>query len=122
MLMTPPQMHMHFELLSSAGMFAIMTVGEPGTHGAGVFGMHGIGVSTPSAAAVSAATVGLAGLVHMPNGMMFTSGLLSMMFAAGMLLLCVRLTGSTTSADGATPNEHISCAPIVTCKAILYLE
>ena len=31
-----------------------------GFHGATIFGMHGIGVSTPKAAAVAAATVGLA--------------------------------------------------------------
>lgn len=47
------------------------TVGAPGAHGAAVTGMHGIGVSTPIAAAVTNATVGLARLVHMPNGMMF---------------------------------------------------
>jgi hypothetical protein len=37
--------------------------------------MHGIGVSTPMAAAVAAATAGFAGDMHMPNGMMLTMGL-----------------------------------------------
>jgi hypothetical protein len=55
-------------------MFAIIAVGAPGTQGAGVFGMHGIGVSTPRAAAVAAATVGLAGELHMPKGMIFSIG------------------------------------------------
>ena len=36
--------------------------------------MHGIGVSTPSAAAVAAATIGLASDVHIPNGGMLTTG------------------------------------------------
>ena len=58
---TPPQLHMHLETLSSAGMLAMRTVGAPGTHGADVAGTQGMGVSTPSAAAVAAATVGLAG-------------------------------------------------------------
>jgi hypothetical protein len=59
---TPPQLHISFDVLFSAGIFPIMTVGAPTAHGAAVFGMHGIGVSTPSAAAVAAATIGLAGL------------------------------------------------------------
>ena len=40
---TPPQLHMHFETLSSAGILPIMTVGAPGTQGAGVTGMQGMG-------------------------------------------------------------------------------
>ena len=46
----------------------------PGTHGAEVAGMHGMGVNTPIAAAVAAATAGFAGDMHMPNGMMFAIG------------------------------------------------
>ncbi|MNG34964.1 hypothetical protein D3C84_1215890 [compost metagenome] len=49
--------------------------GPPGIHGVAVAGMHGIGVSTPSAAAVAAATVGLARLVHMPKVLTFTNGM-----------------------------------------------
>ena len=40
--------------LFSAGILPINTVGEPGAHGAAVTGIQGIGVSTPSAAAVAA--------------------------------------------------------------------
>jgi hypothetical protein len=36
--------------------------------------MHGIGVNTPMAAAVAAATAGFAGDMHMPNGVMFAIG------------------------------------------------
>jgi hypothetical protein len=57
---TPPQLHMALELLFSAGIFLICTLGEPGVHGALVIGMQGIGVKTPNAAAVAAATMGLA--------------------------------------------------------------
>ena len=51
------------------------TVGAPGSHGEAVAGMQGIGVNTPSAAAVAAATIGLAMLMHVPNGMTLTSGM-----------------------------------------------
>lgn len=72
--MTPPQVHIHFELLFKAGKLLIMTVGDPGAHGAGITGKQGMGVSTPRAAAVALATVGFAKDVHMPKGGIFTSG------------------------------------------------
>jgi hypothetical protein len=115
---TPPQVHISFEVLFSAGILLSMTVGDPGAHGAGVTGMQGIGVSTPSAAAVAAATVGLAGLIHIPNGIMLTIGTLSMMFAAGILLVVTMLTGNTISELGATPKLHINTAPLQTCIPI----
>lgn len=68
-------MHISCDVLSRVGKLPSKTVGAPGTHGAGVFGTHGIGVSTPIAAAVAAATVGFAGDIHIPKGMMFTSGM-----------------------------------------------
>ena len=40
-------------------------------------------LAKPIAAAVARATCGLAGLMHMPKGMMFSIGTLSMMLAAG---------------------------------------
>ena len=109
--MTPPQLHMHFDEFESAGAVPTITVGEPGTQGAAVTGMHGIGVSTPMAAAVAAATWGFDGDVHMPNGGMFSIGLLSMMFAAGGPPPMMRLTGRMFNADGATPKLHIMFAP-----------
>ena len=74
-VITPPQMHINCDVLSRVGALASRTVGAPGIHGAGVFGMHGIGVRTPKAAVVAAATVGLAGDMHAPNGMIFTIGM-----------------------------------------------
>jgi hypothetical protein len=111
---TPPHAHIHLDVLLSAGMLLIMTVGEPGAHGAVVTGMHGMGVSTPMAAAVADATVGLAMDMHMPNGGMFTIGFMSMMLAAGGPPHMVLFVGSTFSALGATPNVHIIIAPVVT--------
>ncbi len=55
--------------LLSAGLPPTNTVGEPGVHGAGHAGIHGIGVRTPNAAAVAAATAGFAGLEHIPKVM-----------------------------------------------------
>ncbi len=72
---TPPKLHMHLDTLSSAGILPISTVGAPGTQGAAVAGIQGIGVKTPIAAAVAAATVGLAKDVHTPNGMILTIGM-----------------------------------------------
>jgi hypothetical protein len=67
-------MHMHLEVLFKAGIFPISTVGEPGAQGAAVFGMHGIGVKTPNAAAVAEATVGLAMDEHIPKVGIFVIG------------------------------------------------
>ena len=71
---TPPQAHISLLLLLSAGLFPTSTRGDPGVQGAGVTGTQGMGVSTPSAAAVAAATWGLASEEHMPKGMMFFMG------------------------------------------------
>jgi len=73
-MMTPPQVHMHVEVLFKAGILAMRTVGDPGVHGATTAGMHGMGVKTPNAAAVAAATVGFVGLIPAPKGMIFTMG------------------------------------------------
>jgi hypothetical protein len=106
-------MHMHLEVLLSAGIPPIMQVGEPGAQGAAVAGMQGIGVRTPKAAAVAAATIGLAMDMHMPKGGILTIGAKSIMLAAGVVAV-VMLIGSTESAEGAIPKEHIIIAPAVT--------
>src|SRR5580693_5970122 len=94
-------------------MFPSMTFAEPGVHGAGITGTQGIGVSTPSAAAVAAATVGLASDMHMPKGGMFTMGLLSIMLAAAVPHMHL-LAGRIFNVLGATPKLHIIIAPVVT--------
>ena len=75
MVITPPQVHMHFEVLFNAGWFFIITVGDPGIHGLVVTGIQGAGVSTPMAAEVAAATAGFEGVVHMIKGMIFAIGM-----------------------------------------------
>jgi hypothetical protein len=98
---------MHFEELLRAGLPAIITVGTPGVHGPGVLGMQGIGVKTPKAAAVAAATWGLDIDMHIPNGGMLTMGLLSMIVAAAGPPALTIPTGNTLSAAGAAPKVHI---------------
>lgn len=90
----------------SAGLFEIITVGQPGAQGAGITGTQGMGVSTPSAAAVAEATVGFDRDWHIPKGIIFFIGILSMMVAAGMLDVSVIFSGVTTRDDGAMPNVH----------------
>ncbi len=79
--------------------------------------MHGIGVSTPSAAAVAATTIGLDGLEHMPNGGTLTIGAKSIMVAAGVPVR-TRLAGNTASVDGAAPKLHCMSAPAQTWHPI----
>jgi hypothetical protein len=80
--------------------------------------MQGMGVKTPIAAEVAAATVGFAIDIHIPNGRMFTIGTWSIMLASGIWSVNTRCTGNTTRLLGATPNVHVICAPMHTCIAI----
>jgi hypothetical protein len=119
--MLPPHIHINFELLLMHGIFLTMTVGFPGVHGAGVLGIQGIGVNTPNAAAVADATVGLANEVHIPKGGILTMGLLSMIFAIGLLEAKTILSGRILSVLGANPNGHIIIPPVVFTIPIIYL-
>jgi len=104
--MMPAHVHISLHWLSRVGLPPNNTVGPPGTQGAVVTGMQGIGVKTPNAAAVAAATAGLAGDMHMPNGMTFTMGTWSMMLASGWFPVLTRFTGRTTKLLGAMPMLH----------------
>ncbi len=109
---------MHIDELFSAGLPPIRTVGEPGAHGAGSTGMQAPGVKTPSAAAVCAAVIGLAKLMHTPNGAMFTNGMLSMIVAAGLFSMLTMARGRTLNVLGAAPIGQASIAPVTTGKPI----
>ena len=113
MLMTPPNAQLHMAPATSAGCLANRVSGAIGVHGAGTTGTQGIGVRTPSAAAVAAATVGLDNDMHMPNGAMFTMGAMSMIVATGRP--STRARGITTfNVLGAMPNEQLIIAPDTT--------
>ena len=51
-LITPAQVHINVQLESSEGILPSSMVGAPGIQGEAVAGMQGMGVNTPSAAAV----------------------------------------------------------------------
>jgi len=118
MLMLPPHAHIAVHDFVSAGLFAMSTVGHPGAHGAGITGTHGMGVSTPMAAAVADATVGFDIELHIPKLIILTNGTLSIIVAMGLFCPFVIAVGSTTSDDGAFPKEHLSIAPITTGSPI----
>jgi hypothetical protein len=94
-------------------MSPIVTVGDPGVQGAVVIGMHGIGVSTPRAEAVAAATSGLAGHMHIPKVEMFSIGTKSMMVAAPTPP-AVTMFGVGVRLAGTIPISHINIAPMTT--------
>lgn len=101
---TPPQLHMHLLELFSAGLPPTITVGEPGAQGPAHAGIHGMGVSTPIAAAVALATVGFAGLLHIPK---VIGGFgISIIVANGMLPPTAVDWDVTVSGAGAAPNVH----------------
>jgi hypothetical protein len=110
---------MSVEVSFRAGIFPSITIDAPGAQGATVAGIHGIGASTPMAAEVAEATIGLARLVHIPNGMILTRGLLSMILAAGMLAVNIRFVGKTISELAARPKLHCRTAPEQTCMAMV---
>ena len=106
-------MQVQVEILSNAGTPPNRTVTAPGIQGVTVAGTQGMGVSTPKAAVVAAATAGLAGDMHIPKVGMFTIGTWSMMLAAGVPMK-VLLVGNTASALGAAPNVQAIMDPAVT--------
>lgn len=84
-------------------------------------GMQGIGVSTPIAAEVAEATVGLLNDWHMPKGRMLTIGAKSMMVAFGLFWIIGRNGTVTIKVEGVIPKVHFSIAPIQTYFAIFFL-
>jgi len=104
---------MSLQVLSSAGMFWMSTVGAPGTQGAGNTGTQGMGVRTPSAAAVAAATEGFDGVVHIRNGGTLVIGMLSVMTPATRLLVSTG-RGVALNTDGPVPKVQVIMALVQT--------
>jgi hypothetical protein len=120
-VMTPP--HAHTQVLGevSTGRPPISVRVATGIHEPVGFGTHGMGVSTPSAAAVADATVGLASELHIANGGMFASGTMSEIVAAGLPSMITRLVGMTFNVDGAIPKLQVSMAVAVTFGVPIFL-
>ena len=115
----PPHAHIHLPLSSKAGSWQTLTWAA-GFQGAVITGMQGIGVRTPIAAAVAAATCGFDIDWHIPKGFMFTIGAKSIMFAIGIFWFIGRIP-TTEKGDGAIPKLHLSIAPVVTNFPIITL-
>jgi hypothetical protein len=73
-------------------------------------GVQGIGVKTPKAAAVAAATAGFAILVHMAKGITFIKGTALVILAAGDPPAMTRLMGRISNEEGAIPKAHMHMA------------
>ena len=92
-----------------------------GSQGPAGTGIQGMGVKTPRAAAVAAATMGFAGLLHMPKGMIFRKGIISVMVPTGMGAN-TRGMGKKFKGVGAAPMVHIAKAPVTTTCPILRIH
>ena len=112
MAITPPQAQLHVDPAVKAGLPPTIVRTAPGFQGV-VTGTQGIGVNTPRAALVAAATVGFDKLLHMAKGAMFTMGAKSIMVAAGLPSTITRDVGNGLRVDGAKPKLHCSMAPRV---------
>ena len=111
---TPPYAHMHVHSLDRHGLPpAIVVALDPGIH-AVVAGMQGCGVRTPSAAAVAAATIGLAGFLHIPMVGILAMGAASWIVATGLPSIRNFCWLVTISGPPTSPKGHMSCAVAVT--------
>ena len=108
----PPHAHIAMEDSLTIGILLNKTVGSIGIQ-EGTSGIHGAGVGTPSAAAVSAITSGFAGAIHIPNVGMTAMGAASSIFAAGVVLT-TRGAGSALMGAGEIPNEQDNKPPVHT--------
>tara|TARA_B000000565_G_C23782719_1_gene376733 strand:- start:29432 stop:29824 length:393 start_codon:yes stop_codon:yes gene_type:complete len=106
---TPPKPQIAIDVLFNAGIPPNITVGDPGAQ-VDVTGVQGIGVSTPIAAAVAAATAGLAILTHIPKGITSAKGVAEFILPAGISLLVVSERGRTSKTLGAIPKLHAQSA------------
>lgn len=102
---------MSIESLVNIGPGFAMTVGFVGIQVPAGVGMHGPGVRTPSAAAVSEAVIGFAMLMHTPKGAIFRNGMVSIQVPIGPADPITMGVGRKVSVPGAAPNGHIVSAP-----------
>jgi len=123
-VIVPAQAHWQVDPAVSTGTPLITTFAEPGVHGPTGTGTQGIGVRTPRAADVAAATAGFAGELHIPNVGMFAIGIESAMVATG----CPpAVTGgpfgtAVSGIGGPRPIAHDSMAALTTSGGIVWLS
>jgi hypothetical protein len=93
------------------------TVTPEGIH-AFVIGVQACGVSTPSAAAVAAATAGFESVLHIPKGGMFTVAAPSSMVPTGLPSAMTIVLLVAMKPTGVLPNAHLIVVPVVSNKPI----
>tara|TARA_Y100000589_G_scaffold311752_1_gene331379 strand:+ start:95 stop:433 length:339 start_codon:yes stop_codon:yes gene_type:complete len=97
--MDPFHKHWSLDFSVTEGNPLILTFVAVSLHGDMVTGTHGMGDP-------AAATAGLTVVVHMPKGMIFKKGTLSISFAVGNPAVVTPLIGRTTNGVGTVPQEH----------------
>lgn len=106
-LTSPPQAHMHLLCIVASGTSMKDSNSLGGAQGSTTTGTQGIGVSTPSAAAVAAITSGFSMLLHIPKLGMFTSGAISSIVAVSSPMISgLPGSGSAWKGIGASPKLH----------------
>lgn len=111
---------MALQLLSRVGNPPVKTDVLPVIQGVTVIGMQGIGTSTPKAAAVAAATIGLLRLVQTPNVGMSAMGVKFMIVPTCVIAVTMAI-GVAFNAVGAAPKVHVSTAPVTQICGITLL-
>ena len=111
MLITPAHIHMALQLLSNVGNPPVNTAVLPVIQGVTVMGMQGIGVRTPSAAAVAAATMGLAMLEHIPKVGISAMGVKFIIVPTWVIAVTMAM-GVAFSVAGAAPKVQLIIAPV----------
>jgi hypothetical protein len=102
----PPHIQIHLESWARIGPIGRRTVTFDVIQGADIAGTQGIGVNTPKAAAVAAATIGFAILLHIPKGAILAIGIISTIEPTGILEINTGTLGITMRDDGASPKLH----------------
>ena len=82
--------------------------------------MQGCGVRTPNAAAVAAATCGLARLLHIPHDEILTMGAASVMTSMGLPSAKTVILFVDVRFPGVVPKLHMHIAPVVTTSDIAF--
>lgn len=119
--MPSPLEHMQVAPVHRHGVPPISTLGLIGVHVPAITGMQGCGVNTPNAAAVAAATIGLARELHIANDVILTIGITSRIVPAGFDVPSTVGAEVALNVPGALPNGQESCAPVTTNSPISVL-
>ena len=121
MLICPAHVQIALQLLSRVGKPPVKTAELPVIQGDTVIGMQGMGVKTPKAAAVAAATVGFAILLHIPKVGMSAIGV-KFMIVPTCIMAETMAIGVAFNVAGAVPKVQLIMAVVTqTCGIALLI-